>query len=310
MEKFKIIFSLTLVILLGSCDTDSEIIFDNPQFSPALIKSIDNNGVVFTADVFDLGSIPIEEYGFFYSSFEQPRENNSEKLSFTGNPSSSFSAIAEHSMAQNTLYYVNAYIKTSKGYVFSEVVRFNSKGSKGFSIESKEIPNPLYFIDTITVRGSNFSRLLRNYEVKVGGAIGTVVEANNSYFKFLFPSQFSYTLPSPNDIANFQIKILDKVENFSEPISFREPVFISNPQIVYNIGDIVEIKGDYLLSKSISITILDGHDREIIVTPTSANQTSIKFLRDFNITTDNPVVRIRIRDKDYNRDDLFTLSKD
>ncbi|MFN3801445.1 hypothetical protein [Belliella pelovolcani] len=309
MKNLKLFVALYFILILPACDTDSDIVFENPQFSPTMIQSIDADGVVFSADVFDLGKLSIEEYGFFYASTNQPRDNNSEKLSFTGTPNGSFTAEAEHSLTKNGLYYVIAYIKTSKGFVFSDVVRFKSEGSKGFNVQSIEIPSNLYFQDTITVRGSNFSRLISKYQVSVGNTTGIVVEATNDYFKFLFPGYLSYMASGPFETANISVKILDRVQNFNEPINFREPEFIANPEIVYNINDEVEIKGNYLLSRNISISILDGDDRTINVTPTSTTGSSIKFIRDFEILTDNPVVSITLRGKNYQRSDLFTLSK-
>lgn len=86
-----------------------------------------------------------------------PRFDNAEVVKREGRPDKYFEFKAIHSMVAGQTYHVVAFLKTSSNLVFSEPVSFLSLGSEGYGFERFEFDDPIYFGDTITVTGRNFS---------------------------------------------------------------------------------------------------------------------------------------------------------
>lgn len=308
MKSVKIfLFAFTAVLML-SCQTDELEPVKNPRFSVAFIQEIDASGAQFAANVYDFGNEEILEYGFVYAESVQPRIENAERVSTSGKPGQFFEIKASYSMQFGNKYYVAAYMKTASGYVYSATVEFESKGSEGFVFQRMEIPNPLYFNDTITVFGQNLSRIPKNYDVSVEGAPARVVEVNEGNFRFLLPEEFNFDdRIIYEQTLRFYFRVAGKDLEVSSPFYFRNPTFESTPIQHVNFDQEVYIEGDFLEGQDLRVYYKEeGYEYNLPVSFRSKNKFGFKPAARF--LSQKPKIEVWIRGGRYELSETFSLN--
>ncbi|MCH7398938.1 hypothetical protein MM236_13110 [Belliella sp. DSM 107340] len=308
----KIHFVLSLIILMSqlSCKEDTELEFSSPNFSTPFIGQINSQGVEFSCEIYDFGKFPIEEYGFMYSSEPVPRPENAETISAQGSPSRRFTLIGNHSLQENKTYYVVAYLKSSRGYTFSGSTEFDSRGSKGFTISSIEFPEPLYFMDTIKVSGTGFSRFKENYLVTISNTIEVeVFETNEHGFKFLLPHEFDYinNVFSEKELR-LGVKVFDKSASIKKAFSFQKPTFnLQNPR-TYNFNEEAIVTGTFLYSAKDYPLYIDEEGNEKQLLPNYISNDTIAMILPSDLNSTNPTIKFTIRGEEYNLNNLFLVN--
>jgi hypothetical protein len=247
MENKYILSLVLLTILFYSCQKEELSPRTNPRFSVAFIQDIDEDGVQFAANVYDFGSDDILEYGFVYSQGANPTYEYAEIIKETGKPGDFFEMSARHSMVKGKEYTVVAFIKTTAGITYSDRFKFISKGSHGFIFEKMELPQQVYFGDTVTVYGKNFSRVAENYSIWVRDSNAKITEVKDDYFRFILPGPFQVnSFSNEPEQVEFLIKIAEKSILINEMVEFRRPLITPSPIQVKNFDETVTIQGDYL----------------------------------------------------------------
>ncbi|SNS54951.1 hypothetical protein SAMN06295967_11262 [Belliella buryatensis] len=307
--KKTIIYLFVASITLFSCQKEMDFPFTDPNFSPPLLGSINENGAEFTCEVYETGNLPILEYGFMYSTLAVPRPLNSEIISTSGKPDKKFSRQANYALRQGERYYVVSFVRNEKGYVFSEAIPFDSKGSLGFQITDVIIPEPLYFGDTIHFNGNGFSRIFDKYRIKLDDSIDLFpLEVSENGFKAIFPKSYlqlqsAFTMNQ----LNFKIKIDDKELQVSKTFTFRDPLINNvNPQ-TYNFNDEIIITGKYLLSDFIYLYTYENEE-QIYYSVNYKSEDTIKISAPSRLPNPNPTVNFFIRNKTYLAENLFKLN--
>lgn len=308
MKIIKIFLFVLVTVLMASCQTDELEPVRNPRFSVAFIQEIDATGAQFAANVYDFGNEEILEYGFVYAESIEPRINNAERVSTSGKPGQFFEIKASHSMQMGNKYYVAAYMKTTSGYVYSATVEFESKGSEGFVFQRIEIPNSLYFGDTITVYGQNLSRIFSNYEVSVEGNVARVVQVNEGNFKFLLPAEiyFDDRIIYENTFRFF-FNIAGKYLDVTSPFNFRKPIFEATPIQHVNYDETIYIEGDFLESQHVRVYYKeDGYEYNLPISLNSKNKIGFKPAARF--LSQRPKIEVWIRGERYELSEIFSLN--
>lgn len=308
MKTIKIFLFVLVTVLMASCQTDELEPIRNPRFSVAFIQELDASGAQFAANVYDFGNEEILEYGFVYAESIQPRINNAERVSTSGKPDQFFEIKASHSMQMGNKYYVAAYMKTTSGYVYSATVEFKSMGSEGFVYQRMEIPNPLYFGDTVTVYGQNLSRIPNNYEVSVEGHPARIVQVNEGNFRFLLPAEISFDdrIIYENTLR-FYFRIAGKDLMVSSPFYFKKPIFEATPIQHVNYDEAIYIEGDFLESQHVRVYYKEeGYVYDLPVSLNSKNKIGFKPAARF--LSQRPKIEVWIRGEKYELSDIFSLN--
>ncbi len=303
-------FAAILIIFLGllSCQSDEVEPAKNPRFSVAFIQDVDDNGVQFAANVYDFGSDEILEYGFAYSSSPNPRKENSEFVSGIGKPEGFFEITAKHAMERGKSYNVVAFMKTTVGLVYSASVNFKSQGSEGFIFERIEVPDPLYFNDTITVYGKNISRLPNNYTVIVENEPAYVVKTSDNFFKFLLPRSIKFESKHlENNIFEYYFKVLEKTFSTTAPFNFRKPEFKTALDQRINYNEDIALEGNYLDAVDLNIKY-KYENFEYNLPVKLKGQNRITFAPAALFMTQTPQLEIQIRGEKYIVENVFTLN--
>ncbi|MFD2037109.1 IPT/TIG domain-containing protein [Belliella marina] len=307
MKNQFLIFFLFGLFLLLACEKQEFEPRTSPRFTLTYVQSIDSKGVEFAANMIDYGSESILEHGFIYSDSQNLTLENGEVVSRNGKPNKQFKIRANHSMIEGRVYYVAAYLLTPSGIILSQFIPFVSKGSQGFIFNSISTPNEVYYGDTITVHGSNFSSNPANYEIYILGTPQIkmeVVEISNNSFKAILPPMFSSTEIKESGTLRFFFHIGGKELEINWPIKLKEPTFEIDTNLRVNFEGEVTIKGDYLESDIQYVRFLDEpyFDPQII----SWEKDKIVFKANKPSRKKRESIGIHIRGKIYQLENVYT----
>jgi hypothetical protein len=303
-------FILLLVLFTGliSCHKEELTPRTNPRFSVAFIQDIDENGVQFAANVYDFGSDDILEYGFVYAEGFNPTYENAEIIKKTGKPGEFFELSARHSMVKGKEYKVAAFIKTDIGIVYSVSVTFVSKGSGGFIFEKMELPQQVYFGDTIIVYGKDFSRVAGNYSIWVSNSEASVFEVTDEFFRFILPGPFQTSSfsndPEPLD---FYIKIVEKSIVVQEMVEFKRPQINQTPLQEKDYSEIVTIEGDFLGYLNAEIEYENESGLRYTLPIIESTKNTISFQLAARFTEQLPKIMLKIKAEEFVLTNLVKL---
>lgn len=297
------------VSVLYSCQKEEDVKpATNPRFSVAYIQELDSEGVQFAANVFDFGSDEILEYGFVYSSSSLPKVDKDDMVSQTGKPGSTFELKGTHSMKLGQKYWVAAFIKTSKGIVYSKVIDFVSKGSLGFLFSEIEAPSSVYFGDTLKVKGSGFSKILGNYRATVQGTPAKVLEVSESGFSLVIPDLFSFgEKQAIEGLYDIEMTVAGKILALEYPLNFRQPIFQIDPNQSVNFEDTVKIQGSFLLSETVQAKYILENGEEYFLPIVDFSESQIRFKPAAKFSDPNPEIQVTVRGKKYIVSNSFRL---
>jgi hypothetical protein len=298
-------YCLLLLVLLIACQKEEIKPITHPRFSIAFVQDIDETGVQFAANVYDLGSEEIIEHGFVYDKLPDPRFDFSEWVKQEGSPKEFFELKAEHSMAKGQKYFVAAFMRTPQSVIYSKAVEFESSGSVGFIFDGMDIPEEVYFEDEITIYGKNIGRNKNNYEFFVQGERGTVEELGEESIRVKLPFVFPFS--ADQQTFEFSIKNLDKTYTVIKNLKFRNPEF-ENVASFYDFRDTIRIKGQNLRTKDVSLFLYEGTSR-ISIPILSATDNEIAFLLKAKFHSYSPPLKLEIRRKEYDMSGKVNFTK-
>lgn len=243
-----LLIPVLFIFFLLACESQEEIQpLQYPRFSVALIQEISENGVQLGANVYEIGSQEVIEYGFAYSKTNiSPRVDFDDFVSAKGKPEEYFELFANHSMNVGDKYYVVAYLKTSELVVYSEAQEFVSQGAKGFVIESVEWPDVIYKNQSVTIKGKRLSRVISNYNVSIDRFLTSVSMPDSNTLVVDIPIQFLTETTGKEKEVELLLKLGDRTYSQRKLVKFQEPIFEKLPLQEIDYDQAVVIKGDFL----------------------------------------------------------------
>jgi hypothetical protein len=311
MKIINTLISFILVaILLVSCHSEEIEPITLPKFSVAFVQNLTNKNVQFAANILDYGSEEIIEYGFVYGKNTPINKENAEYVYLKGKPEKQFSIKATQGMQEGQSYHVSAFIQTKTTTIYSEPYLFTSQGSEGFIFEKINIPDPLYFDDTITVYGKNLSKLFSKYSVYVKQEYAPVVKITEDYFQFLLPKTIRF---GGNDSGintfTFNFEIADKKLSLNETFNFRKPEIKQTSNRTINFNESIVIEGAYLEDIDLYASYSDRNANTYY--PLRILEIQKNFIRlspNANFLVNNPEISLFIRGENINIQNAFTLN--
>ncbi|SIT03250.1 Kelch repeat-containing protein [Belliella pelovolcani] len=293
MKKFFNI--LLLIVFLSSCEEEKLPELVNPRFSVAYIQEIDENGVTFAANIYDIGKKEILEYGFFYSPKSFDPVNSGEKISSTGQPEGFFELTANYSMVAGREYHVVAFIRTESGLIVSNPQSFISQGSTGFIFEKIELPDHVYYFDTIKIFGKNLTQKIDQIRLRINNSESTIVSLNQEFFEAIVPN----TAYEFGGNATFNLTVSEKQLTLILPFSLTEPEFELHADFEQKLSEPLVIKGKYLRNITSPFTdFIQGTNEEFNINATTTDST-ITFEPRAIFNSNTPSFKIKIRGKEY-----------
>ncbi len=181
-SSYFVVFYLLVYHILISCTDEPPI----TVVHTGLVKKVTEEGVLFTGSVQGSDTKEILEYGFVWSTANEPGLQSNRFKVGEGSFKGEFEQQIKSNHSKDSVYNVWAYVLKQTTTIFGEVVKFKSKGVAGPVISSF---NPISGSsgDLITITGENFSQQPKNNLVKVGSLICTVASSTASEIKAKLP---------------------------------------------------------------------------------------------------------------------------
>jgi hypothetical protein len=171
MKEF--FYLLVACLILVSCNKDAELITTDYPLVLTDNISVTEDGATFSAEIIDIGTEEILEYGFVWSKKSIPTITNFHKT-VKGNPGKgTYHIEVNYGLQKDQQYNLRAYILTNKSVVYGTEKSFVSMGSNPPMITDF---NPKYgSIGTaVVIEGKNFSESVTGDSVKFGEAIAVI----------------------------------------------------------------------------------------------------------------------------------------
>lgn len=249
MKSFWIlVLPVILFFSLSGCESQEALEpIKHPRFGVALVQEVSEKGVQFGANVFEIGSQEVIEYGFVYSKNNiNPKTTMDDMVSVKGRPGDYFELFANHSLQVGQKYYVAAFMKTEDLVIYSKSEEFVSQGSDGFLITSVEWPEKIYKFQSLTIKGQRLSRSLSNYQVKIDQYNVSFSLLDSNTLIVDLPSQLLTETTGKEKEVELNLQVAGKSFTQKKIVTFQEPVFEKLPLQLINFDQEVVIKGDFL----------------------------------------------------------------
>lgn len=306
----KLVLALLFLGSLASCSEDEVIPRTNPRFSVAFVQMVDRSGAEFAANVYDLGSEEISEYGFVYGRNTGLSIEKDNFVSENGSPGKEFRLKSTHSMPLGANIFVSAFIKTNQGVVYSQPYRFVSQGSDGFLFDRIEIPQEVYFGDTLIVYGSKLSRVPTDYTASIQRVPAIVTKIKDGSFGVVIPRSVTFQ-EGVGQIQDFEFefKVSDKVLKVNKPIKFKSPKFtLGSPNEVAYTEDLI-IRGEYLYDDNMRVRYINSSGNNFLLKVTEPSDGSVKIGLNALFTEPNPKLELLIRGQVYPLEGFLKLKE-
>ncbi|MCH7398940.1 hypothetical protein MM236_13120 [Belliella sp. DSM 107340] len=299
----KLLITIGICFGLFACEEEKLPEVTNPRLSVAYIQEIDSTGVVFAANIIDIGKQEIIEHGFYYGPSVINILQAGDKIKKDGAPESFFELKATHSLEKGKQYAVVAFIKTAEGITHSLPTTFVSDGSPSFIFDRIEYNDKVYFNDTIRVYGKNLSPKLGTYKAKMNGLEARISALADEYFEFIIPDNLDIQFGTT---SRFDFEISGKNLTLQLPFQLREPEFEINIERFINLSQPVVLKGKYLRSNPSEIRIVNNLSSNYHISGTFTDST-IVFEPRAIFPNDNPSIVVQVRGKEYIVENNFKL---
>lgn len=254
MKLFKVILFLIISsFLLITCTEDEFTGRPYPRLRTLPVTNITPEGATFNAEITFRGDFEIVEYGFLWSEDGNPLTNNSEKQIIKKDIQNSiFSFNITRSLKVNQNYFLRSFLQTNDFTVYGQVIEFVSDGSIP-PVINEVMPREIYYSDTLSIYGENFSQLINNNKVQVNTIeIQQITFHSDSLIKFRIPDEL-------NQKAFIVSVSTGTKSSFKDSIRFTPPKIKRVEPQNFVFGDTLEIRGSYFGYKKelSSITIND-----------------------------------------------------
>lgn len=304
------IFALVFITLLGfSCAEEEVIPRTNPRFSVASVQSIDESGVEFSANIFDLGSEEVLEYGFAIGKNPKVDDVDSEVVSKQGRPEREFRLKLEKGLKKGERYLVVAFLKTSNRTVYSEAKEFISQGSTGFILDQIIAPDEVYFGTELIFEMRNLPRNLSNIKVFFEGYESEIKEITENGLRILIPEIFEFDEFRARD-NRFLIKISSKEKELEieKILNFKMPQFDLDPNTKFDYSERLQIKGENLREINLLASYKNSEGTVYTLDVFQVSDELIEIRANALFTEERPKIHLKIRGVEYELDEPFSFN--
>lgn len=300
----KVYFSFIFTGVFLACE-DEGLNRDYPRLITLQVNNITNEGATFNAKIENLESFEVLSYGFAWSELSNTPIDEWDKLILNGSPKGNeISLQIRASLKEGATYFVKPFLETKNYTVFGSNVTFESLGSRPPFISSVR-PNGIYYADTITIFGENFSYVESNNRVTVHDSFARVIYATDSLLQAIVPDGVAD--PEPE----LTLSVIGRIVSSNELV-FNAPTItgLSSTEVVF--GDTVSVLGQNLAYRRTSTVSI----QEIEISPLSVSREQIDFivpvgLKEFTVSIVNRAGQFDESETIYIPDPLITeLSPD
>ncbi len=265
---------LALILTIFNCEKKDVTPPNNNNVEVETISAelIDNGGVVLKGRIKDV-QLPLN-YGFVFSNYEGGTLEYPEISEYlSGNFNGDYTITFRDNLRKDQVYYYNAVAYTSNKFIFGEEKSFVSNGSSIPNIVSVE-PTKAHLLDTINIRGENFSK---NPSVYFEQSQSDIIFKSDTLIKCIVP--YYHKPEGEKHLASIKVKKTTEEEVIYNDFSLHTPVvYAMEPYLVHD-TDTVTIRGDHFHKEAfrnlLTMSINGNYNKLEIV---ESSRTELKFI--------------------------------
>jgi len=233
--KKKLVYFLS-ILLLAMCTKEEITSREYPRVRTLEIGNITASGALFRGTVFYAPG-PMIDHGFIWGDIPTLEPNKVDEVSLGPmSGTGEFEARVERSMVAGRKYYARAYAKTTNYDVYGDIISFVSLGSEAPAITALD-PSKGRILDTILVKGRNFSRISSVVTVQFDTIRSTILSTSDSLLTVIVPE----TLAKAK--ANVTVTVLGNISNTSIAFELIGPKIESVSSLLVAPCDTLRISG-------------------------------------------------------------------
>lgn len=265
----RLLILLLFAISMIRCDEEEVTSREYPRVNTLQATNITQEGATFHAEIIFRGDFEVLDYGFVWSRSRNPVLKNSDKVSVAENLTADvFSFAVTSALQTNSTYFVRAFVQTEEYTVYGQDIEFFSLGSNAPKI-IEVAPQNVFYRDTISIIGENFSFVPINNLVSLGGLSSKVIFSSDSLIKAVVGDAIQ------ENKFLLRVSVAGNVAVYSDSLRFIPPNItgFSKFDVVY--GDTIGILGDHFgYFSALNILKVNGLQIDAIET----DSTEIKFV--------------------------------
>jgi hypothetical protein len=276
-----IFFFVIVVFILSDCKKDNQTPRSYPRLRNTLVSDITEKGARFSADLYSIGTEKIIEHGFVWGTTD-PNIYYSDRIQLgTCDTPGIYSAYIASTLKKDLKYTVKSYVQTADHLVYGIPTDFKSLGSSAPVIYDF-YPHSPGWLDTLTIKGKNFSWVSAENVVSLNQTECSVLSATDTVLKVLISSD----LPDLKSVVSVGLAGNIAV-NTRDTFKLIEPYTISSIKPKEGTwGTILTVMGNFHPTPSRNVIRVGGY-----VTPIIAfSKDSIKVAVPQNLIEHNDLV--------------------
>jgi hypothetical protein len=296
-----IIFLITTVMLLNNCEKEKAVARSYPRLSGMSVTNITEHGAFLNAEIYSLGTEKISEHGFVWG-ITDPNVSYSNRIMLGPcDNEGAFSAEINSTLKKEVKYTVKPFVQTKDHIVYGIPIVFKSLGSEAPVIYGFE-PDSAGWMDTLTIKGKNFSWVASENVVKLNNTICSHLGSTDSTLKVIVSSE----LPD--------LKAILSVELAGNLASYTKDTFRLIIPVIHDFypkqacwGDTITVTGKGFLNDrfNFAISAAIGASSSGII---ERENESIKFLVPLELASAENLLTIKMQDLIFPLSDKFILT--
>lgn len=259
-SAFKYTLILIAISFLVNCEKYEVTSRDYPRVSTLAVDNITEEGATFNAEFKLRGEFEVVNYGFVWSTLENPTIDDSDRVVYAENiQSNTFSQRIETTLKKENIYNVRAFVKTKNYLIYGENVEFYSRGSNGPELLdfSPKIGN---IGDTIKLKATSFGRLANNVKVKINQTYVDVETFDEKEISIVIPNTLEV------EKSEISVELAFNRSAYNEKFTLNKPLINNVYPIDITFGTEVTIEGSYLDSNKENVSVLFKGTNDLVFT--------------------------------------------
>jgi hypothetical protein len=230
----------TILLFFWACREESE--FGIPLVFTGEVTEIDSTGAVFHAQITNLGSEPVLEFGFVWDAKPDPVLAGAEKFVIRKQPVMGiYSQRINTTLKEGVIYHVRSFVRTLQTVTYGKDVFFESLGSRSPVVDAVS-PNPANLGDTLMILGNHFSYRAKENAVSFNEHKATVLNVTQDTLWVVVPVALDTV------VSSVTVSILGNTAVAADLFRLVEPVIHDFTPKTGTFGTWVTLNGENFLS--------------------------------------------------------------
>lgn len=302
-SAFKYTLILIAISFLVNCEKYEVTSRDYPRVSTLAVDNITEEGATFNAEFKLRGEFEVVNYGFVWSTLENPTIDDSDRVVYAENiQSNTFSQRIETTLKKENIYNVRAFVKTKDYLIYGENIEFYSRGSNGPELLDFS-PKIGHVGDTIKLKATSFGRVKNNVKVKINQTYVDIAKFDEKEISIVIPN--SHT----EEKSKISVDLAFNTSIYNELFTLYKPTINNIYPAAIKFGTEVTIEGENFNPNLnfVSVVFKSANGSLFPAEITSGSENQLKVLVPNGIDTKQCKIDVIMNNNEISHDQILTF---